>query len=176
MSDTTIETYARAFAEMARAEGVLGRVEAELHAVKTSIESDDKLRAQLTDELVPVERRQRIVEALLAGRSHGLTAQIVSFVLGAGQGRHLGAIVDRIVSIASQSAGTQMAEVRTAVALTKDQEDRLAKALAKVNDGTPVNLKVVVDPTVVGGLVAVVGDRVIDGSVRKRLDEIKGRL
>ena len=176
MSDITIETYAASFAEMARAEGVLGRVEAELYAVKSAIETDETLRAQLTDELVPVERRQRILESLLAGRTHGLTAQIVSFVLGSGHGRHLGAIVDRIVALASQSAGTHMAEVRTAVELTKDQQDRLAAALTKVNDGMPVNLKVVLDPTVVGGLVATVGDRVIDGSVRKRLDEIKSRL
>ena len=68
-----------------------------------------------------------------------------------------------------------MAEVRSAVPLTDDQQRRLADALAKVVGGT-VSLKVVVDPNVVGGLVATVGDKVIDGSVRNRLDELKSRL
>jgi F-type H+-transporting ATPase subunit delta len=39
-----------------------------------------------------------------------------------------------------------------------------------------VNLKVVVDPTVVGGIVATVGDEVIDASVRSKLDQLKSRL
>jgi F-type H+-transporting ATPase subunit delta len=39
-----------------------------------------------------------------------------------------------------------------------------------------VNLKVVVDPSVLGGIVATVGDTVIDGSIRTRLDNVKGRL
>ena len=42
--------------------------------------------------------------------------------------------------------------------------------------GKQVNLKVVVDPSVIGGLVATVGDTVIDGSVRTRLDQVKSRL
>ena len=42
--------------------------------------------------------------------------------------------------------------------------------------GKQVNLKVVVDPSVLGGIVATVGDTVIDGSVRTRIDQLKSRL
>ena len=68
-----------------------------------------------------------------------------------------------------------MAEVRTAVALTADQQDRLKAALANAT-GKTVELKVIVDPSVLGGLVATVGDTVIDGTVRTRLDQLKCRL
>ena len=68
-----------------------------------------------------------------------------------------------------------MAEVRSAVALTDDQRERLAAALANAT-GKQVELKVVVDPSVLGGLVATVGDTVIDGSVRTRLDQLKTLL
>jgi F-type H+-transporting ATPase subunit delta len=51
----------------------------------------------------------------------------------------------------------------------------LADALKKAT-GSDVNLKIIVDPSVVGGLVATVGDKVIDGSVRNRLDQLKSRL
>jgi F-type H+-transporting ATPase subunit delta len=51
----------------------------------------------------------------------------------------------------------------------------LAAALEKAT-GKKVNLKVVVDPSVLGGVVATVGDSVIDGSVRTRLDQVKSRL
>ena len=59
--------------------------------------------------------------------------------------------------------------------LTDDQQTRLAAALANAT-GKQVNLKVVVDPSVLGGIVATVGDTVIDGSVRTPLDQLKSRL
>jgi F-type H+-transporting ATPase subunit delta len=68
-----------------------------------------------------------------------------------------------------------VAEVRSAIALTADQETRLAAALANAT-GKQVNLKVVVDPSVLGGLVATVGDTVIDGTVRTRIEQLKSRL
>ena len=69
----------------------------------------------------------------------------------------------------------EVAEVRSAVPLSADQESRLKAALANAT-GKQLNLKVVVDPSVLGGLVATVGDTVIDGSVRTRLDNVKSRL
>ena len=68
-----------------------------------------------------------------------------------------------------------MAEVRTAVELTPDQETRLAAALANAT-GKNVSLKPIVDPSVLGGVLATVGDTVIDGSVRTRLEQLKSRL
>jgi F-type H+-transporting ATPase subunit delta len=65
--------------------------------------------------------------------------------------------------------------VRSAVALTDVQQDRLRAALANAT-GKQVNLKVIVDPSVRGGLVATVDDTVIDGSVRTRVDQLKSRL
>jgi F-type H+-transporting ATPase subunit delta len=69
----------------------------------------------------------------------------------------------------------EVAEVRSAVTLTPEQQERLRAALANAT-GKNVNLKVVVDPSVLGGLVATVGDTVIDGTVRTRLDQLKSRL
>jgi len=68
-----------------------------------------------------------------------------------------------------------VAEVRSAIPLTDDQQKRLAAALTKAT-GKALNLKVVVDPSVLGGLVAVVGDEVIDDTVRTRLDQLKTRI
>ena len=69
----------------------------------------------------------------------------------------------------------EVAEVRSAIPLNADQETRLAAALANAT-GKQVNLKVIVDPSVLGGLVATVGDTVIDGTVRTRIEQLKSRL
>jgi F-type H+-transporting ATPase subunit delta len=175
MSDARIDGYARALFEIARAEGTIDEVEDELFRFARSYESSDPLRAALTDEMTPAAKRQAIVEDLLGGKATATTTQLVSMVVGSGRGRDLPAIIDKLVERASNSKELEVAEVRSAVALTGDQQDRLKAALANAT-GKAVNLKVIVDPSVLGGLVATVGDTVIDGSVRTRVDQLKSRL
>jgi F-type H+-transporting ATPase subunit delta len=175
MSDARIEGYARALFEVARADGTLDEVEDELFRFARSYESSDALRNAITDEHTPVEKRQAIVEDLLDGKATPTTVQLVSMVVGSGRGRDLPAIVDSLVQRASSAKQLDVAEVRTAVALSDDQQARLKAALENAT-GKQLNLKAVVDPSVVGGVVATVGDTVIDYSVRTRIDQLKSRL
>jgi F-type H+-transporting ATPase subunit delta len=175
MSDARIEGYSRALFEVARAEGTINEVEDELYRFARSFESSDALRTALTDDQIPVAKRQAIIEDLLGGKATSTTTQLVSMVVGSGRGRDLPAIIDNLVARASSSKSLELAEVRTAVALTADQQARLAAALTQAT-GKALNLKVVVDPSVLGGIVATVGDTVIDGSVRTRIDQLKSRL
>jgi F-type H+-transporting ATPase subunit delta len=170
-----IEGYATALFEIAKAEGRLDEVEDELFRFARSLEASDALRDALTDELVPAERRQAIVEDLLGAKASPTTTALVSFVIGSGRGRDLPAIIARLVERAAESKDRSVAEVRSAVPLTEDQQTRLAAALANAT-GKQVEIKVVLDPSILGGLSASVGDVVIDGSVRTRLDQLKTLL
>ena len=174
MSDR-IYGYADALFSIAKAEGNLDEVEDELFRFARSLESSDELRNALTDELVPAERRQAIVEDLLGSKASSTTVSLVSFVVGSGRARDLPAIIGKLVERAATEKDRTVAEVRSAIPLTEDQQRRLAAALANAT-GKQVEVKVVVDPSVLGGAVATVGDAVIDGSVRTRLDQIKSLL
>ncbi|MEQ8439370.1 MAG: ATP synthase F1 subunit delta [Ilumatobacter fluminis] len=175
MSDARVQGYAKALFEVARAEGTLDEVEDELFRFARSYESSDELRTALSDEGIPAAKRQAIIEDLLGGKATSTTTQLVSMVVGAGRARELPAIIDKLVARASSSKNLAVAEVRSAVPLTDDQQARLKAALANAT-GSEVNLKIVVDPSIIGGLVATVGDTVIDGSVRTRVDQLKSRL
>ncbi|WP_420451058.1 ATP synthase F1 subunit delta [Ilumatobacter sp.] len=175
MSDAQIQGYARALFEIARADGTLDEVEDELFRFARSYESSEELRSTLSDDRIPAEKRQSIVEDLLGQQATSTTTQLVSMVVGSGHARDLPAIVDRLVDRASESKQLAVAQVRTAVELTPDQRDRLKAALENAT-GKSLNLKTTVDPSVVGGVVAIIGDDVIDDSVRTRIDQLKSRL
>ena len=175
MSDAQIQGYARALFEIARADGTLDEVEDELFRFARSYETSDELRRTLSDDQIPAEKRQAIIEDLLGGKATPTTTQLVSMVVGSGKARDLPAIVDLLVQRASTAKQLLVAEVRTAVALSADQEARLKAALENAT-GQNLNLKTVVDPSVVGGVVATVGDDVFDDSVRTRIDQLKSRL
>jgi F-type H+-transporting ATPase subunit delta len=158
--------------DVARAEGDVGRIGDELYRFARALEGSDELRTALTDPHLPAGRRQQIVEDLLGGKADPSTIALVSMAVGAGRARELPAIIDTLVAMSAAEANKAVAEVRSAIELTEDQRDRLAAALAAAT-GRSVEVKVVVDPTVLGGLVASVGDTVLDGSVRTRLERLK---
>lgn len=172
MTDGRSHAYAGALLAVARSEGSLAEVEDELFRFARVLETNDELRTTLTDAALPVSRRQQIVEDLLGGQANPLTTALLSMVVGAGRARDLTSIIDELVKLSAAEGNKELAEVRSAIELTDDQKQRLTAAL-EVATGKKVELKVIIDPSVLGGLVAQVGDTVIDGSVKTRLQQLQ---
>jgi F-type H+-transporting ATPase subunit delta len=174
-NDEAVRGYALALLSVAEAEGALDRVQDELYAFTRSVERNSGLREALTDVALPAERKKAVIAELLGRRAHPLTATLVGFLVDAGQARRIGPIAQELAREAAHRSERTLAEVRTAVPLTDQQRERLAGALARAT-GHPVELKVDVDPSVIGGVVARVGDEVFDGSIASRLVEARQHL
>ena len=170
-----IEAYAHGLLEIAQSEGRLDDVEDELFRFARIVEGNDELRMALASPGLSAERRSAIVDELLEGRVHTLTRAIASFVVGAGRGHDLPAIILRFTELAAETRQHELAEVRSAMPLDDAQVQRLAEVLSRAT-GKRVEVKVVVDPAVMGGLVATIGDTVIDGTVRHRLEKLKEQM
>jgi F-type H+-transporting ATPase subunit delta len=173
--DDEIRGYAQALLSIAEAEGVLDRVQDELYAFAKSVDRHADLREALTDDALPSERKKAVIDELLGERAHPLTATLVGFLVDAGQARRIGPIAEELAREAAHRSERTLAEVTVAVPLTDAQRSKLSDALEKAT-GHPVELKVVVDPSVIGGAIARVGDEVFDGSVANRLAEAKQYL
>ncbi len=172
MSDNRITAYADAAFGIAAAEGALAEVEDELFRLGRIFESNEELRSALTDPHLPASRRQQIVEDLLEGKATPTTTAIVSMIVGAGRATDLPAIAQDLVQRSAAQKGEVVAEVRSAVPLTDEQHARLSEAL-KARTQLDVSIKNVVDPTVLGGVVTQIGDSVLDGTVRTRLNQLR---
>ena len=175
MADDRTTAYAEALFAVARAEGPLAEIEDELFRIAQVVKGNDELRDKLADPHIPVATRQQVVVDLLGGKATDATTSLVSMVVGTGRIRELPAIVDELVAMSAREGNKEVAEVRSAIALTDDQKTRLADALGKAT-GKDIEIKVIVDPSLQGGLVAQVGDTVIDGSIRRRLDQLRNAL
>lgn len=174
-ANSKVDAYARAILAIARAEDRVAPVEDDLFRFARALEGSDPLRVALTDPQLPLERRVAVVDELTAGKALALSSALLGMVIGAGQVNDLAAIVDRFVELAAASREREVAEVRSAIELDDTQVARLAEALGRAT-GKAVEVKVIIDPSVLGGLIARIGDTVIDGSVRHRLDQMKAQL
>ena len=172
MANPQVAGYAEALFAVAAAEGNLAVVEDELFGFAQAIRSNDELRSTLADGNVPAGRRLQVVEALLSGQATATTSALVSLVVGAGRAADLPAIVDAFIERSAASRNKAVATVRSAVDLSDDQRQRLAEAI-KTSSGKDVEIKVVIDPTVLGGVITEIGDDIIDGSVRRRLNQLR---
>jgi F-type H+-transporting ATPase subunit delta len=175
MSDATVDGYAAALFEVARAEDVLSRVSDELFRFSRTVEANAELRSALTDPGSGGEAKQALLTELLATKAHPTTIRLLSLVVDAGKARDLSRIVDAFARKASAAGEAAVAEVRVAAPISEEQRTRLAEALSQ-STGRPVDVKVIVDPSVIGGVVTTIGDEVIDGSVRRRLDQLRSSL
>lgn len=167
--------YAEAISKIAGADGDLAVTRSELLAFSEALRKNEKLRSTLANPLLPAGTRNQIVDDLLAGKVSNVTRSIIGLLVTAGRGGQITEIVDAFVSTAAAGAGKRLAVVRTAVALTPDQERRLNAALA-TQAGGPVELQIEIDPSVVGGIVTTLGDTVIDGTVRSRINKMREAL
>ena len=162
-NEDTVRGYAQASLSVAEAEGALDRVQDELYAFAKAVERNEDLREALTDAALPPERKRAVIDDLLGARAHP------------GQARRIGAIAEELAKEVAHRSERTLAEVRVAVPLSDAKKSLLADALERAT-GHPVELKVDVDPSVIGGVVARVGDEVFDGSLASRLTEAKQYL
>lgn len=175
MSSDRVESYARAFLEIARAEGRLSEVEDELFRFARVVASSDELRLALTDPQLPSVRKVAVIEDLLGHKALATSEALVLLVVTAGRASDIEAVVDRFVELAVAERDREVAEVRSAVPLSDSDIERLREALSRATKKN-VEVKVVIDPEVLGGIVTRMGDLVIDGSVRHRLDQLREQI
>jgi F-type H+-transporting ATPase subunit delta len=153
----------------------LAEIEDELFRFARVVEGTADLRAALTDRDIPTEARRRLVVDLLQEKASAETVRLAAYATGVGRPRDYLLLLDDLVARVAEESNRRVAEVRAAVDLDDGQRRRLAAALGRIV-GRDVDLRVEVDRQVLGGFVATIGDTVVDGSVRHRLDLLKERL
>ena len=173
--DEIVRGYAQALLAVAEAEEDLGTVEDELFAFAKTVEGNARLREALTDPALPPENKRAVVKELLGDRANPHTVSILGFLIEQGRAKELGRILEGLGELAAERRKHVVAEVRSAVPLSQERRKKLAEALSKAT-GKNVEIKVVIDPAVIGGVLARVGDEVFDGTVRTRLEDARERL
>ncbi|GMA38711.1 F0F1 ATP synthase subunit delta [Mobilicoccus caccae] len=156
----------------AEKDGVLDQVEDELFRFERLVAADHELSTAISRREVDPQRRAQLVVDLLAGRALPDTVWLAQRPVLHPRGRKYSAAIWAQLKIAAKRREQITAIVTSAVELDAGQRDRLAAGLTKLY-GRNVFVTVVVDPDVLGGLRVRIGDEVIDGTVRRRLEDVR---
>jgi F-type H+-transporting ATPase subunit delta len=167
------ERYANALFELANDAKSLPAVEADLDRFAALVNESADLKRLVRSPVFSADEQSRAVDAILGKAGiGGLVANLIKVAAG---NRRLFAVPQIIVAfkrLAAKQRGEIAAEVTSAEALS-DKHVADLKAALKASLGKDVSLAAHVDPSLIGGLVVKVGSRLIDGSLRTKLNSLK---
>lgn len=164
----------RAVLSSAQLAGTLDAVEDELFRFERLVAGDAALRAAISDRAAPLAARQQLVDDLLQSRADAATSYLAKRAVAA-RSNSFELTVQSYLALAAALRQRALAHVLVARELTAEQRDRLAGALSR-QLGRDVNLQVVIDPDIIGGVRVTVGDEIIEGTIAGRLDEARRQL
>jgi F-type H+-transporting ATPase subunit delta len=160
---------------VAEAAGDLDEVEDELFRFERILDAESELRAALTDSSLPDDRKRDLLHRLLDGKVNEVTFGLLERAVLTPRGRTIERVITDLSALAAKRRERLIARVTTAVELSEQEYSDLAAAL-HANFGSDIQLQVVVDPSLIGGLTVRIGDELIDGSVARQLAEARRRL
>ncbi len=166
---TIARPYAQAVFEVAREQGSFDRWSDLLAALAALVRTTDGAELVKHPAIAPADLAETLIEAI--GK---LDDEGANFIRLLAERRRLVAaaqIAEQFEALRAEAEGRMAVEVRAAHALDDKSADALAQALAKRLD-RKIELKVVEDEGLIGGVVLRAGDLVIDGSVKGQLDRL----
>jgi len=145
----------------------------ELRKAEDAVESSSVLRDILVSPLVDRTRKASLVREMAAYLHLGpVAARAWDLVVQRGRSDELPGILWQLERLLDDATGKTRADVRSAVLLDEAKRGRVKEALDRVS-GRDVICTYGVDPTLLGGLEARVGNRLFDGSIRGRLERLR---
>jgi F-type H+-transporting ATPase subunit delta len=165
--------YAAALFELAKDQQQLEQVERDLASLQTMLAGSADLRRLVLSPVIPAEDQAKALGAVLqkAGIS-GLTANFVKLIAKNRRLFAAGDMMKAFRALVARERGEVSADVASAHALTPEQIQLLSDTL-RTSIGKNVRIDTRVDPNLLGGLVVKVGSRMIDSSLRTKLNNLK---
>jgi F-type H+-transporting ATPase subunit delta len=168
--------YANAFADIAIAQGAPQTAVRQFADFGEAFAGSAELRNFLSSPAVDTQIKHRVIEKIVAKQGAGRIIRNFLFVIVDHHRAHmLPEIIAAVQDVIRQRQGIAEAEISSAVELSAAQKTELAKTLGRLT-GKRIEPKYSLDPALLGGAIARVGDTIYDGSLRSRLAEMRARL
>lgn len=176
MAKLVSKTYGDALFEVAAEEGTLDTMLEEVEAVLQVLKDDKEYVNLLAHPRIPAEEKQVMVEAVFKGKvSDELTGFIVTIV-DKGRFTEIEDILSYFISRVWEEKKIGVACVTSATALSKEQKRAIEEKLLATSSYLEFRMKYAVNPALIGGMVIQIGDRVVDGSVKAKLENMAKEL
>lgn len=169
---SAVSTYAEALFEAAREKDDLERVLEDLKEFSEALRQSEELELFFYGEQISEREKRRAIEALTGGMSP-LTTNFLKVLCDNRREEIFEDVVRRYEEMVEDHLGRIEVEVVTATGLSEEMQERIRERIARILQGREVILRASVDPGIMGGAVFRFKDRLVDGSIRGRLEGLR---
>lgn len=167
--------YTQALFEIAKAKGLFHETEKDLEKVAQLLRENHELKKILLRPAIPRERKIKLIDSLLSPHLNPLVTNFLRLIVDKRREEMLDFILEGYKPVADLVGGVVRATVQTVVPLSEERLEILRNTLERLS-GKKVEVRTEIQPEILGGVVITIGNKVIDGSVRSRLENLRKRL
>ncbi len=173
-SGVTARRYAQAAFELAQESDSVDRWQSDLHML-AEVFSDSSVAYYFNNPRASNPEKAEAAGKMFEGRVLPETLNLVRMLVARHRADVVGRISERFDELYRDAQGIITAQVTTAIEIDNEERSKIAEQLGKMT-GKTVEVESVVDPSIIGGLIAQIGDQLIDGSVITSLRQLRARL
>ena len=167
--------YARALFLSTQGRGLLDQAHDQFSGLKDALGDDRTLLNFLSSPRVDEDQKVGLVRTVFGGRMEELFVEFLTVLVRKRRAKYLPEVIDEFNRLVEFEKGIARVTVITAVPLVADEESKLIAKLRTKTTGT-IELEKKVDPSILGGMIVILHDQIIDGSVRHGVNLIEDQL
>lgn len=168
--------YARSLMDLAREKGQLQGVNEDMRLVADACAASGDLRMLLKSPVIKADKKDKVLDRVFAGKIGEATNRFMGILVRKGREAMLPEIAVAFNELYKEDQGILTAEVTSAVPLGDSARQQVRDLAAKKHPGKSIQLSEKVDPSLIGGLVIRIGDEQFDGSVSRRLHDLRRKF
>lgn len=176
MAKLVAGTYGDALFELAVEENLTDSLTEEILMVQTVLKENSDLEKILNHPEIPKQKKMQVIEDVFKGRISDALTGFLRIVVTKGRYKNLPDIFAYFIARVKEYKKTGVAEVISAVPLNENQKKKIEKRLLETTRYETMEIDYKVDESKIGGLMIRIGDRVVDSTLRSRLDRLTGGL
>ncbi len=176
MAKLVSKTYGDALLELAREENRMDELFDEILLLRDVLEQNPDFARLMNHPKIDREEKEAVVESVLKGRVSDEVTGFFKLVVANDRYADLSSILDYFIAQVKESKRIGTAYVETPMPLDEKQKAAVGKKLLDTTDYVSMETHYKVDPSLIGGMIIRIGDKVVDSSIRSKLSELTGDL
>lgn len=169
-------TYGDALLDLALEEGTLDALYEEAQALVVTLQENEDLIRLLAHPQIEKEEKKKIVENIFDGRASSAIVGLFVMLVEKDHGSKLVQVLQYFIRQVKREKNIGVASVASAVALSDSQKQAIEKRLVETTDFDTMEVSYMVDASLIGGLVIRIDDRVLDSSIKTKIEKMSKTL